>query len=230
MTHRLTLSSLALAALVLFGTGCSSNKPAAPAKQAEQQPAAPAAQTPAAQTAPAETPVPQESAMVGQIRSVSPKGDQIVLRTADGKDHTVEVTSDTKVGSLHDGIVEIGKGAEAVAKVTAKEVKDGTMVAVHFTEKEGKMVASQVKRGAKAVVKESEVIVKKVDETGRKITVQTKDGAEHVYEVGKEATIATGNKIADIGKLTGAKISEGTKATIHFSDMQGQKVLHFFKH
>jgi uncharacterized protein with PhoU and TrkA domain len=222
------IAPIAFAALVLFGTGCSSNKSAEPAKQAEQQPATPPAAPPA--TATPETPIPRENAMVGQIQSVSPKGDKIVLRTAEGKQHTVEVTPETKVASLHDGMVEIGKGTESVAKVTAKEVKDGTMVAVHFTEKEGKLVASEVKRGSKAVVKETKVIVKKVDETGRKVIVQTEDGAEHVYEVGKEATIATGDKIVDIGKLSGAKIAEGTKATIHFSEQQGQKMLHFFKH
>jgi arginine repressor len=168
--------------------------------------------------------------MVGEVRSVDPKGESIVIRTNDGVSHTVHVNPDTKVASLHDGVVEVGKGAEAIAKVTADEVKKGTMVAVHYTEKEGKMVASQVKRGSKAIVKEGEVVIQKIDQEGRTITVKTKDGAEHVYEVGKEATIATGNKVAEVGKATGSKIAEGTKATIHFSEQQGQKIIHFLKH
>lgn len=60
--------------------------------------------------------------------------------------------------------------------------------------------------------------------------LKTKDGAEHVYDVGKDATIASGGKIAGVGKLAVERIPEGAEATIHFSEEAGQKVVHFFSH
>lgn len=210
--------SLSVAAIAVLSVGCSSNKPAPPPeppKAAESAPPPPAV---------------EESAIVGQLQSVGPNGSPIVIRTSDGQDHTIQVAQDTEVSSLHDGAVQVAKGAEEMAKTAVGGVKKGTMVAVHFTEKEGKLVASKVKTGSKEVVKETEVVVTKVDEGGRKVWVKTKDGAEHVYEVSKDATIATGKKVSEVGKATGSKIAEGTKATIHFTEQQGQKLMHFMKH
>ena len=211
--------AVSVATLALIGAGCSSNKPAEPPKAAESAPPA----TPAA-------PPPADSAIAGEVRSIDPAGSSMTVRTADGKTHRVHVTPETKVDALHHGVAEGGRGAEAIARTTAQDIKKGTVVAIHYAEKEGKMVASHVKRGSKAVVKESEVVIRKVDQEGRKVYAKAKDGTEHVYEVGKEATIATGNKIADVGKVTGEKLKEGTQATIHFSEESGRKVMHFLKH
>jgi len=69
-----------------------------------------------------------------------------------------------------------------------------------------------------------------MEQGGERIIVKTKDGAEEVYEVGKRATVATGNKITEVGKWTGDKVVAGTKATISYTEEAGKKVVHFVEH
>jgi len=210
---------ISLAALVLIGAACSSKKSAEPQEVLESAAPPPAATSPQA-----------DNAIAGEVRSIDSTGSSMTVRISDGKEHRVEITPETKVGALHHGVAGEGKGAQAIAKTTAAEIKKGTVVVVHYVEKEGRMVASHVNRGSKAVVKESNIVIRKVDREGRKVYARAKDGAEHVYELGHQTTIAAGNKITDIGKLTGEKLKEGAQATVHFSEESGQKVLHFLKH
>jgi hypothetical protein len=215
------------AAAALLLAGCSS-KPSQPASEA---PKAPAEAPQAAAEPPTHDPATHGThAVVGEAQEVGPKGAHIVVKSEDGKTQRVETHAGTEVNAFEHGFQEIGKGAVQVSKATADEVKKGATVAVRYSEKEGKMVAHQVQHAAKATVKETKVIIHRVEDGGRKVIVKTKDGAEQVYEVGKDATVATGNKIVEIGKVAGAKIAEGTTATIHYTEEAGKKTIHFVEH
>lgn len=210
---------LPIAAILGFAlAGCSSKAPETPAEPPKTA---------------AEAPVPApESALIvgGEVESVDPKGESITIRTKDGKVQKVEVSPDTEVKGLKSGAEEVAKGAEGLAKAAAAEVKKGTKVAITYTEKEGKLVARKVQHATKEVVKESEVVIHKIEDGGKKVVVKTKDGAEHVYEVSKDATVAAAKKTGDFGHMIGGKISEGAKATFHFTEESGKKVVHFVQH
>ncbi|MBL0160399.1 MAG: hypothetical protein IPP47_25460 [Bryobacterales bacterium] len=213
------IALLTLSALGVFGVGCSSKPPQ------------PVAETPkAAEPVVTEAPDEPTHAIVGEVTEVDPAGAHVKVRTSDGKEHHVEIGPKTKLRTIEHGVEQVAHGTEEVAKATARDVKKGTMVAVRFTEKEGKLVAHEVHHASKEVVKKSEVVIHKIDEDGRKIIVKTKDGAEKVYEVSKDATIATGHKLTDVGKATGEKIVVGTKATIHFTEKAGKSIAHFVHH
>ena len=211
-------SLIPVAVFALLLGGCSSKptqQPAAEAPKAE-------APKPVAEAPPAPT-----HAIVGQVQQVDPQGAYIVVKTADGKQQRVQTTPDTEFGTLKHGTVEIAKGAEGFAKLTAAEVKKGTMVTVRYTEKEGKLIAHEVGHAARKTVKQSEVVFQKMEQGGEKIIVKTTNGAEEVYDVGKRATVTTGNKITEAGKWTGDKVVAGTKATISYTEEAGKKVVHF---
>jgi len=192
------------------------------------EPTQPVAEAPnAAEPVVVEAPAEATHAMIGEVTDVDPEGKYVKLRTSDGTEHRVEIGPKTEVRGIQHGVEQLGQGAEEVAKVTARDVKKGTMMAVRYSEKEGKLIAHDVQHASKAIVKETKVVVHKIDEGGKKIVVKTKDGAEKVFEVGKGATIATGKTLAEIGKVTGEKIVAGTEATIHFTEKSGQSIAHF---
>jgi ElaB/YqjD/DUF883 family membrane-anchored ribosome-binding protein len=164
------------------------------------------------------------------VEAVDPKGESITIRTKDGKVQKVEVGPDTEVKGLKSGAEEVGKGAAGVAKAAASEIKKGTRVAITYTEKEGKLIAHKVQHASKEVVKESEVVIHKVEDGGKKVLVKTKDGTEHVYEVSKDATVAAAKKTGEFGHMIGGKLTEGAKATLHFTEESGKKVVHFVQH
>ena len=56
-----------------------------------------------------------------------------------------------------------------------------------------------MKHASKEVLKESEVVIHKVEDGGRKVIVKTKDGAQQACQVSKDVTVTTGKKIADAG-------------------------------
>lgn len=215
MTFRLFLTTaLAVAGLVL--AGCS--KPPEPATEA---PKAEAVETSEAEPT---------HALSGELEEAAAADSHLVIRTDDGQRHRVEVHSGTKMNPFRHAAEQIGAGTKEMAQATASSVKKGTMVAVRYTEKEGKLVAHHVQHASGQTVKKTEAIVHRIDDDGRKIVVKTKDGAEEVYEVSKDATHASARKIASVGKAAGAEIKSGTKATIHFTEEAGKKVAHFFHH
>lgn len=209
-------SLLTAAATVVFLAGCSSKPPATETPKTTAEAPAP----------------PQEPthAIVGEVQEVDPQGSSITIRTANGEIHRVQVDSEAHVTGLKQGASETGKGITHLAKAVGTDVKKGTMVAVKYTEKEGKLIAHEVKHASKEVVKGTEVVVHKVVDGGKRVVVKTRDGVEHTYEVGKDVTVTAGKQIAKAGTATGSAISEGAKATLHFTEEQGSKVVHFVSH
>jgi len=209
-------SLLTAAATVLLLSGCSSKPPATETPKAAAEAPAP----------------PQEPthAVVGEVQEVDPQGSSITIRTSSGEVHRIQVDSEAQVSSVKQGASETGKGISHLAKAVGTDIKKGTLVAVKYTEREGKLVAHEVKHASKEAVKGTEVVVHKIADGGKKVVVKTKDGAEHVYEVSKDVTVTAGKKIAKAGESTGSAISEGAKATLHFTEEQGGKVVHFVSH
>jgi hypothetical protein len=211
-------SLLFLAAAVLVMSGCSS-KPPEPAAEAPK----------AAETAPAAAPA-ADQAIVGEVTQVAADGSSMTVRTSDGQDHQVEVKPDTMVRTIQHGATEAGEATASGAKAVGTEVKKGTMVAVHYTEEGGKMVAREVQGASKETVKQSEVVIEKVEDGGKTVWVKTKDGTLEAYEVSKNATVATGKKVGEAGKVSANAVASGTKATITWTEKAGKKVAHIFQH
>lgn len=224
---KLVRSLPALAASALFLVSCSS-KPTETAKAPPSEAATPAeAPKPAEEIVTAE---PATHTVIGVVHQVHPKGEHIVVKSKDGKLHKLEMDMKADVNAFKHGMQEMASGAKDVAKATAEEVKTGSLVVARYSEKEGKLVAHHIRHGVKETVKKVDVVVDRVEADGKKVVVKTKDGVEHALEVSKHATVATGDKIESVGKITGDKIKAGSKAVVHFTEEAGQKIAHAFHH
>jgi hypothetical protein len=141
----------------------------------------------------------------GTIEKVDHVTKTVVVKTADGTEHTVKVTGDTTVKGTKDGFDGLKEGAEVVARTTGKGV-DETAVDVGKVGKDG--------------LKSTKGTVEKFDNGTKTVVVKTADGMEKTFEL-------TGKAAEDAGKDTGKGIAKGAKVTVYYTDEGGKKVAHY---
>jgi VCBS repeat-containing protein len=88
-------------------------------------------------------------AVTGVVKSVDSATKTMVVKTADGTEHTIKYTDDTAVKGAKDA----GKGMEKASVDTYLAGKKGTTVTVKYTEKGGEKTAVGVKDASKATAK-----------------------------------------------------------------------------
>ncbi len=141
----------------------------------------------------------------GTIKKVDKTTQTIVVKTADGTEHTVKVTSDVTVKGTKDGFDGLKEGTEVVARTTGKGA-DKTVSEVGKVSKDG----LQVTKGT----------IVKVDDGTKTVVVKAADGTEKTFEM-------TGNAVADAGKATGKGVATGAKVTVYYTEEAGKKTAHF---
>lgn len=85
----------------------------------------------------------------GIVKSIDKGSKTVVVKTAEGTEHTIKYTDQTVVK----GAKETGKGVEKGSIDTYMGAKVGTQVTVNYTEKAGEKTAVGVKDAAKATAK-----------------------------------------------------------------------------
>jgi hypothetical protein len=154
------------------------------------------------------------SAIHGTITKLDAGAKTAVVKTADGTESTIHFVDNTAVHG--------GEATETASKDVFHGLKEGSEVAVHYTEKGSEKTAVEVDRLGKDGMKSVDGTVTKVGEDGKTVTVKAADGTEHTFDVvGKDTKEAAGA----IGK--GAE--KGGKVTVHYTEEGGKKVAHFFK-
>jgi hypothetical protein len=88
-------------------------------------------------------------AVSGVVKSVDRTTKTIVVKTADGTEHTIKYTDETTVK----GAKDTGKGMEKASVDTYLAGKEGTKVTVKYTEKGGENTAVGIKDASKATAK-----------------------------------------------------------------------------
>jgi arginine repressor len=141
----------------------------------------------------------------GTITKVDHATKTVVVKTADGTEHTVKITGDTTVKGTKEGFDGLKEGTEVVARTTGKGV-DETAVDVGKVGKDG--------------LKTTKGTVEKFDKGTEMVVVKTADGTEQTFEV-------TGKALEDAGKDTGKGVAKGAKVTVYYTEEGGKKVAHF---
>lgn len=141
----------------------------------------------------------------GTIKKVDKTTKTIVVKTADGTEHTVKVASDATVKGTKDGFDGLKEGTEVVARTTGKGA-DETAVEVGKVSKDG--------------YKATKGTVTKIDEGTKTVVIKTADGTEKTFEM-------SGNAVKDAGKATGKGVEKGTKVTVYYTEEGGKKVAHY---
>jgi len=83
----------------------------------------------------------------GVVKSVDKTTKTVVVKAADGTEHTIKYTDKTTVEAATD----TGKGVEKASADTYLATKKGAQVTVKYTEKGGEKTAVGIKDAAKAV-------------------------------------------------------------------------------
>ncbi len=152
--------------------------------------------------------------LVGTVLRLDAAAKTVVVKLADGTEHTVHFVGRTTV-----------HGAEA-AGVGAQDafcgLKEGSEIAVHYTAKGTEETADEVDRIGKDGLKATEATVTRVDTGAKTITVKTAGGAEETYRL-------TGNAAKEVGKGTTNGVERSAKVTVFYTEQAGHKVAHFFK-
>jgi hypothetical protein len=154
------------------------------------------------------------TAVTGTVKKVDAGAKTVVVKAADGSEHTFHVAKSTAV-----------HGADATAAGTKDAMhglKEGSEVAVHYTVKGTEKTASEVDHLGKEGMKTTEGTVKEIDRGAKKLTVKTAEGAEETYRIGDHAA-------RDTAKGIGEGAEKTAKVTVYYTEQGGKKIAHFFK-
>jgi hypothetical protein len=151
------------------------------------------------------------TAVHGTVTKVDSTAKTIVVKTADGTEHTLHWVGKTTV-----------HGTEAGAKDTFKGVKEGSEVVAHYTTKGAEKTAMEVDNVGKDGLKATEGTVSAIDRGSKTIAVKTADGSVETFKMADHATVDAGK---DIGKGT----EKAAKVTVYYTEVSGKKVAHFFE-
>jgi hypothetical protein len=150
------------------------------------------------------------SAVQGTVKSIDKGAKTVVVKTAEGTEHTFHFVDRT-----------VDHGAEATAKGSKdafQDVKEGDNVVVHYTVKGSEKTAEEVDHIGKGGLKTSVVVIKSVDQGAKTVTVKTAEGGEETYHMADRAARESAKGLEKAGKVT-----------VYYTGEAGKKIAHFFK-
>ncbi|MGB7435680.1 MAG: hypothetical protein WBR26_08935 [Candidatus Acidiferrum sp.] len=141
----------------------------------------------------------------GTVKKVDHATKTIVVKTADGTEHTIKVADNSTIKGTKEGFDGLKEGTEVVARTTGKGA-DETAVDVGKVSKNG--------------FKTAEGSVTKFDKDTKTIVVKSADGTEKTFDL-------TDDAVKDAGKGTGKGVEKGTKVTVYYTEEGGKKTAHY---
>jgi len=153
------------------------------------------------------------TAVQGTIEKIDNEAKTVVVKAADGTEHTFHFVGRTVVHGTE-------MGGEA-AKDSFHGLKEGGDVVVHYTAKGGQETAEEVDHVGEGGLKASEGTVSHLDRGARTVTVKAADGTEQTFRLSKNAA-------EDAGKDISAGAEKSGKVTVYYTEQAGHKIAHFF--
>jgi hypothetical protein len=154
------------------------------------------------------------SAVEGSVKRIDAAGKTVMVKTADGAEHTFRVAGRTTVHTA--------EATPEAAKRSLHDLSEGSDVVVHYTKRGSEETAEEIDRVGEGGLKETKGTLSKLDRSGKKIVVKGDDGVEHTYDLSENAARDAGKDVAE-GSEKSAKVS------VYYSEKGGRKVAHFFK-
>jgi len=150
----------------------------------------------------------------GTIEKIDSATKTIVLKTADGTEHSLHFVGKTAVHGA--------EASEKAAEGSWHGLKSGYEVVAHYTTKGSEDTAVEIDKVGKDGLKMSDGAVKDIDRGGKKLVVEGGDGAESTFRL-------TDHAARDGGKDIGKGMEKGTKVTVYYTEDAGKKIAHFFE-
>ena len=152
--------------------------------------------------------------LVGTVLKVDAAAKTLVVKVADGTEHTLHFLGNTAVHGATAGAT--------AAKDAFHELKKGSEVAVTYTAKGATETAEEVDHIGKDGLKATEATVTRIDRGAKTMTVKTAGGVEETYRL-------TDNAAKFAGKEVAAGAEKSAKVTVYYTEEASHKVAHFFK-
>jgi Cu/Ag efflux protein CusF len=152
------------------------------------------------------------SAVDGTVKKVDASTKTVVVKAADGTDHTFHYGGDLTVHGM--------KAAAKVPGDTLHGLQEGSKVAVHYTKDGGKETAHEIDNIGDDGLKATEGTVSHVDRGTKTIAVKTADGSEETFRM-------TDHAAADAGKDVADGVDKSAKVTVYYTENAGKKTAHF---
>jgi hypothetical protein len=154
------------------------------------------------------------TAVHGTITKVDEATKTILVKTADGTEHTFHFVAKTTV-----------HGARATAtgaKDSFHGLTEGSEVVAHYTAKGAEETAVEVDKVGKGGLHAVDGAVTHVSEDGKTVVVKAADGTERTFQV-------VGHDTAVSAKEIGKGADKTAKFTVYYTEAAGKKVAHFFQ-
>jgi len=153
------------------------------------------------------------TAVRGTVEKIDSTGKTIVVKTADGTEHTFHFVARTAVHG--------GEKTGVAAKDSFHGLKEGSDVVVHYTAKGTEETAEEVDHIGEGGLKTTEGTITHLDRGAKTVTVKTADGTEQAFRLTDHAADDAGKDIGEGAEKTG-------KVTVYYTEQAGHKVAHFF--
>jgi hypothetical protein len=154
------------------------------------------------------------SAVHGTIQKVDLATKTIVVKTADGAEHSLRFLDRTAVHGVH---ASAGAGENSW-----RGLKKGMDVVAHYTRRGTEDTAIEVDNVGTDGLKSVEGTIKDLDRGGKKMVVESSDGVDSTFQLTDHAAQDAGKDIAN-----GAE--KGAKVTVYYSEDAGKRVDFFEK-
>ena len=152
--------------------------------------------------------------VVGEILKFDAEAKTVVVKTAEGTNHTFHFVDETTVHG--------GRDVEAGSEETFLGLKEGSQVAVHYTVKGTEETAQEIDSIGRDGLKATDVTLVHLDRGAKTVAVKTADGTEETFCLtGRAATVA--------GEEIGEGAEKSIKVTAYYTEEAGHKVAHFLK-
>jgi len=142
----------------------------------------------------------------GTVTKVDKATKTVVVKAADGTEHSIKVADRATVHGTKEGFDGLKEGSEVVARYTVKG-----------TEK----TADDLGKVGKDGVKVTKGTITKIDKGTKTVVVKAADGTEKTFEYTDKAA-------KDLGTETGKGIEKGAKTSVYYTEEAGKKIAHFF--
>lgn len=152
--------------------------------------------------------------LVGEVLRLDAAARKMVVRAEDGTEHMFRFTARSTVHGVRDAGDAAGDGFHGL--------KEGTQVAVHYTEKGSERTVEAVDHIGKDGLKTSTYTVHKIDRARRTMAVETEKGARETLHLTAAAARDAGEDLEKGSDKVG-------KVTVYYSEEGGKKIVYFFK-
>jgi hypothetical protein len=156
-------------------------------------------------------PLQEPLALEGTMKQFYRGANIVIVTTMDGVEHVYQFTKNL--------IVHGGRkpGVDAL-----EDLRDGTMVAIHYTEAGPQATAEEIDLLGDEGLKITEGVVTRIDRRRQEITIRYANGSTETLQM---TSRAAAENDAGIEESKGEK----TRIVVYYADESGHKVAHYFK-